>query len=73
MNRILLLSVLLITMGCASSNFTSTSDLKYPEYKGAVRVFFNEPKEIDKDRAKSLSVLPVDPSEKFNNTDTIDL
>jgi uncharacterized protein YbjQ (UPF0145 family) len=49
MNRILLLSVLLITMGCASSNFTSTSDLKYPEYKGAVKVFFNEPKEIKYD------------------------
>lgn len=49
MNRTLLLSVLLITMGCATSNFTSTSDLKYPEYKGAVKVFFNEPKEITYD------------------------
>ncbi len=50
MEKILLLFLPIVLISCASSNFTTTSDLKFPEYKGAVKVYFNEPVNLQYDQ-----------------------
>lgn len=42
-----MLSFSVVLMNCASSNFTTTNDTKYPEFKGAVKVFFNEVEDLE--------------------------
>lgn len=46
MKQISGLFLVFILISCASSNFTATTDIEYPEYKGAVKVFFNDPEEV---------------------------
>lgn len=50
MKKIPLLFLPIVLLSCASSNFTATNDIKYPEYKGAVKVYFNEPEDIQYDQ-----------------------
>lgn len=49
MKKILLAVVSISLVNCASSNFTSTNETDYSEYKGVVKVFFDEPGEIEYD------------------------
>lgn len=50
MKQLLVLCASFLVMNCASSNFTTTSDIIYPEYKGAVKVYFNEPEDLHYDQ-----------------------